>query len=421
MQLLIQNALIIDESSPHNEARKDILIENGIIQRVEESIYIDDIETISGEDLCVSVGWLDIGTQMGDPGWEHREDLNSVARAAAMGGYTAIACFPNTSPSIQDKSQVQYVVHRSQNSLVEVLPVGAITRDTKGKEITEMYDMKKAGAVAFSDGVQSIQNNGMMLRALQYVTPFSGLVINHPSDEATAHSGQMHEGYTSTSLGLKGIPSLSEEMMVFRDLQLLEYTQSRLHIYNISTEKSVELIRDAKRRGLQVTASVAALNLSFLDEDLADFNTHLKVLPPLRTADDREALIAGLKDGTIDCITSNHRPWNSEAKDLEFLYAKFGAIGLGSTFGLVYSSLGDEFSLTEIIDKMAVQPREILRLPRPSIQVGETANLTLFNPNEVYTYKESMIGSISKNSPLIGEKLKGKICGVINGVMYKLY
>ncbi len=414
MNLLIKNAIIIDSTSSHHEEKKDILIEKGKIKKIGKRITAPQAKIIQVKNLHVSKGWLDLGVQICDPGLEHREDLETIQNAAIKGGYTSIACFPNTYPSIHNKSQVQYIIKNTKNNIVDFYPIGAVTMNCEGKEIAEMYDMKKAGAIAFSDGANTISDNGMMLRALQYVTPFNGVIMNHPHDKKTASSGQMHEGKVSTSLGLKGIPSLSEELMVSRDIDLAEYTDSRVHIHNISTAKSVKLIKEAKKKKIKVTASVAALNLVFDDSELLEFNSNFKVLPPLREKKDVKALIKGIKDGTIDCICSNHTPWNIEAKDLEFPYAEFGAIGLETTFGLLNYYLEKEIPLSLLIEKITDAPRKILELKSSKIEKGEVANLTLFTSDEEFIFEEKMIASKSKNSPLIDQKIKGKIIAVLN-------
>lgn len=420
MQLLLKSVMIVNPGASHNGAKMDILITDGIIEKIGKRVNAPDAVTVKEKNLHVSIGWMDIGAQICDPGLEHREDLESAAAAAVAGGYTAVACFPNTDPTVDNKSQVKYIIKNSKGGIVDFLPIGAVTSSCNGKDITEMYDMREAGAIAFSDGNKPLADNGMMLRALQYVTPFDGVIINHPHDIPTAHSGQMHEGFTSTTLGLKGIPSLSEELMVFRDLQLLEYSDSRLHIQNVSTANGVKLIKEAKKKGLKVTASVAALNLAFQDDALASFDTNMKVIPPLRESKDSKALIKGLKDGTIDCITSNHIPWNSESKDLEFLYAEFGAIGLGTTFGLCNKVLENDLSLETLITKLAQQPRIILQQEMPEIKKGAKANLSLFFPETEFTYEAEMIQSKSKNTSLIGETLKGKVFGTVNGKEYSI-
>src|SRR5690606_34206657 len=273
---------------------------------------------------------------------------------------------------------------------------GAISIDCAGKDITEMYDMHHAGAVAFSDGQKTVQNSGLMMRALQYVKAFDGLVMNHPQDNGLATEGQMHEGLISTSLGLKGIPSISEELMVQRDLYLADYAGSRLHLFNISTGRSVELVRKAKAEGMEVTASVPVLNLVFDDTAIAEFNSNFKVLPPLREKSDIRALKRGLKTGTISLITSNHTPLDEEAKNLEFPYADFGIINLETTFALCNTFLSDTLKIEELVTILALNPRKLLRLPKPVIETGALANLTIFNTSQEWTFSKHHIRSKSK-------------------------
>jgi dihydroorotase len=370
---------------------------------------------------CVSAGWFDVGVQAGDPGYEHREDLDSVTEAAAIGGYTSIATQPNTKPAIHSKSEILYIKNKNLYSLVEILPIGALSVDCAGKDIAEFYDMHYAGAVAFSDGAKSVQDAGLMLRALQYARGIEALVINYPNTKSIAPQGQMHEGIVSTSLGLTGLPAMAEELMIQRDLHLVAYSDGRLHFANISTTRAVELVREAKRQGLRVTASVAALNLAFTDETLTTFDANLKVLPPLRTQQDVDALLEGLADNTIDFIASNHVPLDEEVKNLEFSYADFGAIGLQTTFALSNFVLHKKLTISQIIHKIALAPRQVLGFELPKIEVGEKANLTLFNPDEIFVLQEKAILSKSKNSPLVGKLLRGKVLGVINRGQAKIF
>lgn len=414
MQLLIKNGTILNPSGAFHQEKVDILIQNGTIADIRSTLEVEKAEVIDASEGYISIGWMDIGVQTGDPGFEHREDLDSVTKAAAAGGYTAIASFPNTNPVIHSKSEVRYIKHHTQGNLVDVYPIGAISQNCEGKDITEMYDMSQAGAVAFSDGSKPVQHAGLLLRALQYVKAFNSLIINHPHDKTAAPGGQMHEGRMSTSLGLKGIPALSEELMVQRDLELLKYTDSKLHILNVSTAGAVERIRQAKEQGLNVTASVAILNLTHNDEALYDFNVNLKLLPPLREENDRLALLAGLQDGTIDCITSNHIPLEEEAKKLEFPYADFGATGLETAFALYQMYLKDTVTLEQWIEKVAIQPRKLLQLSIPELKTGVSANLTVFQPNAQWTYDQNSTYSKSYNSPFFNQQVTGKIQAVIN-------
>jgi len=418
--LLFKNARIIDPNSKHNDKERDILIRNGKIESIKAKINLDKLQTIDLKGACVSPGWLDVGVQVGDPGFEHREDLDSVAAAAAAGGYTGIVCQPNTSPVIHSKTEVLYLKNRTKDKLVNFYPLGAVSRDCGGTDITEMNDMHAAGAVAFSDGEKSIQDSGLMKRALQYVKGFDGIVINTPQDNELAHKGQMHEGLISTTLGMRGIPALAEELMTRRDISLLEYTESHLHLSSISTAKSAALVKEARANGMQLTASVAAMNLTLDDEHLLDYDTNYKVLPPLRGKNDMKALLKALKNGAIDFITSNHHPHDEESKKLEFPLADFGVIGLETTYALLNSHLGKQCSQEELVNWLSINARKVLRLPVPLIEVDEVANLTIFDPNIEWTYDKSAIQSKSHNSPFIGTRFTGKVLGVLNNGQLEL-
>ncbi|MEO1257268.1 MAG: dihydroorotase [Bacteroidota bacterium] len=415
MQLLIKNAILVDPASKHHGEKVSVFLKNGQIERLGKRLKAERARVLDAQGAYLSAGWLDIGTTVGDPGYEHREDFSSVEKAALAGGYTALACLPNTHPAIHSKSEVLYVKNRSANSAVRFLPIGAVSENCEGKDITEMYDMRAAGAVAFSDGKKPVQDSGMMMRALQYVQPFNGVIINQPLDKNISQNGQLHEGVVSTSLGLRGIPGMAEELIVQRDIYLSEYTDSNLHLLNISTAESVRLVRMAKKKGLKVTASVAALNLAFTDEALQGFDSNFKVLPPLRSEQDRKALLEGLLDGTIDIITANHTPLEAEAKELEFLYAKFGAIGLQTTFSVACQALGKQLTAELIAEKLAYGPRRILGLPHSSIAVGKKADLALFSLNQNWKLSRKSILSKSKNSPLIDQSLPGKVVAVVAG------
>lgn len=413
MVLLVKQATIIDPNSPFHGQQKDIHIQEGVIVAIGADLKVDGAKIIDQAGLHVSPGWFDLGLQIGDPGFEHREDIASVTKAAALGGYTAIAPFPNTDPVMDTKAALNYWRNQSQTNLVEILPIAAITTGCNGKDITEMIDMRHAGAVAFSDGSHSTQNNGMMMRALQYVRAFDGLVINRPFDESLAGGGHIHEGRMSTMLGMKGISNLAEDLMVARDVNLAKYTESKVHIHGISTAGSVKLIRQAKKEGIEVTCSVTPLNLFFQDEAVEDFNVNYKVLPPLRGETDRAALIEGIKDGTIDFIISNHIPVEEEHKKLEFAYADFGIIGLETCYALLNTYLAD-FSQEEMVALLAVNVRQVLGLPVPEIKEGEEANLTLFVPHYDWTFTAAAIGSKSSNTPFLNHPFRGKVLGIIN-------
>jgi dihydroorotase len=412
MLLLIKNAKIIYTPNIFSLTKKDILVENGIIKKIADNIANATATIFDAKGAALSIGFMDIGTQVGDPGFEHREDAETAAAAAASGGFTAIAMQPNTSPTMDTKANIAYIQRKTDHFLVDFHVIGALSQDCKGENICEMYELHESGAVGFSDGKKSIHSSGLMLRALQYVKAFDGLIINQPLEKGIAAGGQMHEGVMSTSLGMKGIPSLAEEMMLARDIYLLEYAESRLHVQNISTARSVTLIREAKAKGLQITAAVPALNLAFDDDALVNFDTFLKVMPPLRSQSDMEALREGLQDGTIDIITSNHVPLDEEAWNLEFPYADFGAIGLETAVSVAHTF--GRLSVEELVEKFAIAPRKILRQSIPMIAEGEKANFTIFDPHHHFTFEAKDIRSRSKNSPLLGKKLRGKVMAVCN-------
>jgi dihydroorotase len=413
MLLLLKNTTICDGTGLQEP--QDLLIRDGVIEAIGPQIEPPPhCEIWDVPNQYVSLGWMDLGTHTGDPGHEHREDLASVARAAIQGGFTRLACFPNTHPALHAKSEVLYVQQKSTILPTTVQAIGAISQSCEGKDLAELFDMHSAGALAFSDGEKPVQDAGLLLRALQYVKAFNGLIINEPHHKSIAAGGQMHEGRRSTMLGLKGIPALAEVLMVQRDLSLLEYADSRLLIHLVSTARSVALIRAAKKAGLAVTCSVAVTNLCFTDERLADFDSHWKVQPPLRDEADRKALLDGLADGTIDLICSNHTPCDVESKNLEFTYADFGMIGLETAFALCRTYCGDDLSVIDWVKKAAIMPRSVLGLDVPAIRVGTAAELTVFSPDTHWTFQPEHIGSKSNNTPFVGSELKGKVIGVVN-------
>lgn len=414
MKLLLKNAKVFHPSSPHHGKRMDILIKNKTIEKIGKNLKTEDAKEIKSKNLCVSVGWMDLGVQTGDPGFEHRDDLDSISAAAAAGGFTAIAPFPNTAPVIQSKSEVQYVLNKTDGKVVDFHPIGALTKNCEGLEITEMHDMRAAGAVAFSDGNQSIQHSGVLLRALEYVTAFGGLVMHQPFDKSVGTKGQIHEGEISTMLGMRGFSSVSENLMIQRDLNILGYSDSRLHFTHVSTKEGVDLVRKAKKQGLKVTAGVPAINLLFDDSAMMSFNTNLKVFPPLREKKDIAALKKGIKDGTIDCIISNHIAHDVEHKSLEFANADFGAIGLQTSFATARMAMNQSDDLDALIEKFATGARTILQLPIPKIESNAAANLTIFDPDMEWTLETSDIKSKSHNSPFIDQSLTGKVIAVVN-------
>ena len=414
MELLLKNVKVVDTHSPFNGQVVDIFIKDNQIKQIDRALSVASAEVFEADGACVSIGWCDIGTQTGDPGFEHKEDLETVAKAATHGGFTHLGTASTTHPVSHSKSEILYTIHNTHADLVDFHPIGALTQDNQGKQISEFYEMYKVGAVGFSDSFHSVQHSGVLLRALLYAKSFGGTIYNQPLDEQIAAGGYVHESEHSTRYGMKGIPSLAESMMVQRDLYLLEYTNSKLHLSNISTKESVDLIRQAKAKGLSVTASVNPMNLYFTDEILDSFDANYKVSPPIREKPDQEALIEGLKDGTIDCIVSNHRPQDTESKRLELMYADDGVIMLETAFPVALAATSNQLTLEEVIEKITHQPRTILGLNAVNINENQIADLTIFNPSEEWTYLKSNIQSKSKNSPFINKTLKGKVLGVVN-------
>lgn len=416
MELLFKNARIITGNTAQ-EQLADVLIRQGKIDAVGTDLNAPaTAEVMHKEGLCLSPGWMDVGVHTGDPGFEHREDLFSCAAAAAAGGFTEAACLPNTQPAVHSKSEVLYIKNKTAHLPVRFYPFGSVSVGCEGKDLAELYDMHTVGALAFSDGTRAVQDAGLMLRALEYVRAFDGLILNMPHHKNIAGGGQMHEGIISTQLGLRGIPVLAETLMIQRDLSLLEYAQSRLHIHLVSSAAGVALIRTARQAGLPVTASVAVANLCFTDAQLAGFDSHWKVCPPLRSETDRQALLEGLEDGTIDFICSNHTPWDTEAKNVEFPYAEFGMIGLETAFALCRTFLSDAIPLPLLIEKLAVAPRRVLGLPVPSLQPGAPANLTAFLPDAPWQFTEKDVCSGSKNTPFLGAELRGRVERIVHNV-----
>jgi len=432
MKLLIRAARVIDSRSPYNGQVRDLLIENGLIREVGEGLAADEkTRVIEGENLCVSPGWFDLRVAGRDPGYEHKEDLKTVCRVAARGGFTDLAILPNTRPAIDSKDTLAYIRHSTLGQVVSVHPIAAVTKGAEGKDFTEMIDLHHAGAVAFSDGEHPLTNPDLLVKTIQYLRPFDGLLMNRPEETKLTHFGQMNEGLTSTQLGLKGMPAIAEELIVERDLRLLAYALETgntpeetpagksltegplpcLHFSVISTARSVDLIRQAKAAGLPVSCDVAAHQLVYDETALMAFDTNLKVNPPFRLASDVEALRQGVIDGTIDAVVSDHSPQDEESKNLEFDQAEFGILGLETVFSLLRTHL-PELSLEQLVDRLTYQPRRILRLPVHTVAENEPATLTVFDPDRPWVYQRT--ASRSRNTPFLGQELRGKALWVIN-------
>ncbi|MBS1755671.1 MAG: dihydroorotase [Bacteroidetes bacterium] len=411
MRVLIKQANIISSSSPYHGQVKDILITEGIIDKIADHISENADEIIAVDNLHVSIGWMDIFANFCDPGYEHKETLETGCAAAAAGGFTDVMVTPGTQPPIATKNMVEYIVRKSAPLAVTVYPMGAISKNAEGKELAEMYDMHNSGAIAFGDGTSPLQSPGILLKALQYVLAIEATIVQMPDDKSISAHGLMNEGLESTRLGLPGKPAIAEELMIARDIELLRYTKSKLHITGVSTKKGIDLITAAKREGLNISCSATPYHGWFCDEDLQHYDTNLKVNPPLRSKQDMLTVQQAIADGVIDCIASHHLPQHSDNKACEFEYAKNGMTGLQTLFGAVNYFAKD---LPRLIEQLTTAPRKIFGIAAPEIKEGETACLTLFDPVAETVFEKKDILSKSYNTAFTGKKLKGKVIGIVN-------
>lgn len=414
MSILIRQAKVIDRQSEYHNKVVDVLIENGKISDIAKSISKKAKKEINIKGLHLSQGFADLFADYREPGYEQKETLMTGMKAAAAGGFTEVFLVPNTSPSVSSKSVLQYILKKTEGNVVSVYPLGSITQETEGKQLAEMLDMKQYGAIAFTDGWKPVQNAALLLKALEYIKAFDGILVQMPLDASLASGGLMHEGQMSTRLGMAGIPTLAETVFLHRDIELLRYTNSRLHITGISTAEGVEMIRKAKKEKLNITCSVTPYHLALTDEALQHYESVYKVVPVLRGEKDRQALIKGLHDGTIDCIASHHRPQEWDAKAKEFEYASDGMNIQENAFSIVCHAVANKVSLERIVDAFTTRPREIFNTTAASLTKGKEANISLFLPDEMRMVTENNLQSLSRNNPFIGEELKGKIVGIIH-------
>ncbi|MFM2118034.1 MAG: hypothetical protein RL316_1224 [Bacteroidota bacterium] len=413
MKLLIKQALVVDPHSAFNGKKVDILIENGIISKI-GSVKEDTADKIvSSPGLCISPGWVDTFANFADPGYEHKESLETGAAAATAGGFTDVLIIPNTNPVIHNKAGVEYILHKSQHLSCTIHPIGAITKNNDGKELAEMYDMKANGALAFSDGLRCVQSAGLLIKALQYVKAVDAVVVQLPDDHSINPSGLVNEGITSTQLGLPGKPTIGEELIVARDIALCQYAESKLHLTALSTATSIEMIRDSKKTGNSVSCSVTPYHLFFSEEDLISYDTNLKVNPPLRTTADRKALQKAVAEGVVDCIASHHLPHESDSKKVEFENAQYGMIGLETAYAVTNTCV-EGLTPQRTVELLSINPRKIFGLSIPVIQEKEPVRFTLFDPTLTWTPSSEKTKSHSKNSPFFGKELKGKVLGTLH-------
>jgi len=411
VNVLIKSARIIDQNSDHHLQTRDILIEKGTITNIAENISNPkNYKEVILENLHVSPGWFDSSVSFGEPGYEERETLLHGLEVAAKSGFTAVAVNPNTNPVIDHKASVEFLKNKAAGQAVELYPIGSLTQRSEGVELAELYDMKNSGAVAFGDYNKAISNANLMKIALLYGQNFDGLILSFPQDKNISALGFVNESVNSTRLGLKSIPALAEELQIARDLFILEYTGGKLHIPAITTVKSVKLIKEAKKKGLKVSCSVTPHHLTLTDDELRTFDANYKVTPPLRSKKDNKALQKGLKDGTIDMITTDHNPIDIENKNLEFEKALYGTIGLESFLG----SLLKVLDLETVVSNITEKPRKVFGIPVPAVRTGEKADLTLFDPEKEYIFEEKDILSASKNSVFLGKEFKGSAFGIFS-------
>lgn len=416
MKLLLRNLQLIDPQIKLNQ-KSDLLLIDGKIEKIGDldPKKIAHDKLIEFEGCIAAPGFIDIHVHLREPGREDKETIETGCASAANGGFTAVACMPNTSPAIDSAEVVNFIKNKSKNLLVDVYPIGAATIDRKGETLAPMAELVDSGAVAFSDDGVAIKNAKILRSAMEYAKMFDKVIIEHCEDESLA-GGAMNEGINSTILGIPPLPTVAEDLIVMRDILMAEYTNCKVHIAHISSKRSVELVRDAKRKGIQVTAEVTPHHFTLTDDELKNYDTNYKMNPPLRTKDDVEAMVEGLIDGTIDVIASDHAPHTIEEKEMEFELAPNGIIGLETQLGLTLTELYHKKKLTieQIIQKLAINPRKILGLAIPKIKEGEIANLTIFDPKEIWTVEIKKFKSKSINSPFEGKLLNGKSRAVIN-------
>lgn len=411
--ILIKNITILDESSPYHGKIIDLYVKNGAIDQIQNNIESTNTEQhiIDGTNCYLCKSFTDIFTASGEPGNEHKENFTSLSQAAICGGYGNLMILPNNISATTNRSAVAYI--QSKSNIVNFLPIGAISKSLQGSELAEMLDMHHAGAIAFSDGWYAIQNSGLLLKALQYIKTFKGTIITLADDHALSSFGYMHEGEISTKIGMQGKPAIAEHIHVYRNIELLKYTNSKLHITGVSTAKSLALIEKGKREGLQLTCSVTPYHLLYTENDLINYNTHFKVNPPLRSEQDRQALVEGIKNGIIDCIASHHAPQHWDDKQVEFMYAKYGMNTIQLVLPMLLKAI-PEIPLQKWVYMLTTLPENIFSIQSANIDISYNKGLVIIDPMSQWTLDKDSNQSLSHNTPLFNTDIKGKILAHIH-------
>jgi dihydroorotase len=405
--VLIRSAEILDSDSPHFKKRRDVLIQNGVIASIAESIEAKSVRVIEGKNLCISKGWIDLRANFRTPGDEHKETIESGLLAARAGGFRHVVLMPSTNPVI-DQSSLLSFFHSKQSLGVHLHVAAALSHGLEGKQLSEMFDLHRAGAVAFTDDKKPVRME-LLAKALEYSKVFGGLVMTFPFYSELRPGGIMHEGSVNVTLGLKGIPSEAEEMALRRDIDLLRYCGGRMHVSLISTSGSVKLIKEAKKEGLAITCGVAAHQLYYTEEALTTFDSQYKVLPPYRSEADRKALRKGVAEGIIDAVCSDHTPEDIEQTEREFEYASFGNSSIQNAFHQAYESMRFLMTPEKLVERFTAGPEQVLGITRKPIAEGNPADITVFSLEESTTFNEEQWHSLSKNNPWIGKTLSGRI------------
>ncbi|MBI1802909.1 MAG: dihydroorotase [Ignavibacteriae bacterium] len=418
MNILFKNAHLIDPAL-NVDSVADIHIVHGIIQKIGRVSFAKGAEVYDLAEKIVAPGFVDMHVHLREPGYEYKETIETGCRAAASGGFTAVCCMPNTNPAIDDASVVKNILERARSVLggiVDVYPIAAVTKGREGKELAPMMELADAGAVGFTDDGAPVEQAEIMRRALEYASMIGKPIIQHAEDLTLTKGGAMNEGFISTGLGLPGMPQVAEEVMVARDIRMVEYIGAPYHVAHISTRGTVELVRSTKAKKLPVTCEVTPHHFTLTDEAVRSFDTNTKMNPPLRTQEDIEAIKEGLRDGTIDVIATDHAPHSQDEKEVEFAFAPFGIVGLETAIGLAITELVElkVLTLSQLIEKFSINPRKILKLSSAKIAEGERANLTIVDPKSEWVVDIRQFKSKSKNSPFHGRTLRGKAFAVIN-------